>query len=383
MKRKIAVVTGTRAEYGLLKPVIEQIIKSKKLNLYLIVTGMHLSKKHGKTINEIKNDGFKIYTTIDMIPKGDSNYDMCISLGKGIIEFSKLYHKLKPDINLILGDRDEVFASAVAASHMNIPIAHIHGGDKSKGGVDEYNRHAITKISNIHFAATKKSKERIIKMGEDPAYVYLTGSPGIDDIINNKITRKTELEKKYQIKFTGKEIVLIQHPVSTQSELSNKQISTTLNVIAKLNMPTIAIAPNSDAGNKAIFNNLSKYSKKFPFIKVFRNLPRRDYLGLLKNCSILIGNSSSGIIEASYFNTPVVNIGIRQMGRERNENVIDVISENENLIHNVMMKALRRKKKMIKLKKNIYGDGKSAKKIIHYLETIKISSKLIQKQIHY
>ncbi|MGI0022955.1 MAG: UDP-N-acetylglucosamine 2-epimerase, partial [Nitrososphaeraceae archaeon] len=164
MKRKIAVTTGSRSEYGILRPLLQAISDSKKLDLYLIVAGMHLSKKYGMTINEIKSDGFKIFETVDMVPKGNSTYHMALSLGKGVIAFSKIFHKLKPDINLVLGDRDEAFASALAASHMNIPNAHIHGGDKTKAGIDEYNRHAITKISNIHFAATKKSKERIIRM---------------------------------------------------------------------------------------------------------------------------------------------------------------------------------------------------------------------------
>ena len=151
MKKKILVTTGTRAEYGILRPLLQKISKSKKLELLLVVTGSHLSQKHGFTIKEIKKDGFKIHKTIDLVPKGNSNYHMAIELGKGIIEFSNIFQKLKPDINLILGDRDEMFASAIAAYHMNIPNAHIHGGDKS-GGIDEYTRHAITKISNIHFA---------------------------------------------------------------------------------------------------------------------------------------------------------------------------------------------------------------------------------------
>lgn len=158
MKRKIFVTTGTRAEYGLLYPILKQILKSKKLELILIVTGSHLSKKHGYTINEIKKDKIPIHAKIPMIPKDDTNYSMAITLGEGIIRLSKIFKKFNPDINLILGDRDEMLASALVASHLNIPNAHIHGGDIS-GGIDEYNRHAITKISNIHFAATKKVKK--------------------------------------------------------------------------------------------------------------------------------------------------------------------------------------------------------------------------------
>ena len=381
-KRKICVTTGTRAEYGLLKPILNEISKSKKLDLYLIVTGMHLSKKHGYTISEIINDGFSVYSKIEMIPKGNSSYFMANSLGKGVIEFSQIFKKLKPDINLILGDRDEAFASALAASHMNIPNAHIHGGDKTMAGIDEYIRHAITKISNLHFAATKKSQQRIIKLGENPKYVYFTGSPGIDEIKNNNITSKIQLEKKYNMKITGDEIILLQHPVTTQIESSKKQIDNTLNAIKKLKKPTICISPNSDAGNFEIFQALQKASSDFSFIRLFQNMPRNDFLGLLSNCSVLVGNSSSGIIEASYFKIPVVNIGIRQKNREKGNNVIDV-KDNSILLYNAIKKLFNPKSKHIGKLSSIYGSGNTSKKIIKILETIPLNDKLIQKQIMY
>ena len=382
MKRKISITTGTRAEYGILRPIL-QAISGSSLELYLIVTGTHLSKKHGMTINEIKNDGFKIFAKIDMLPKQDSTFFMAKALGKGIIEFSKIFLNLKPDINLILGDRDEMLASAIAAYHMNIPNAHVHGGDKSQGGIDEYNRHAITKISNIHFAATKKSKDRIIRMGENPKYVFLTGSPAIDEILMNNITDKKTLERKYGIKFTGNEILLIQHPVTTQVEQSEQQIKNTLKAIAKLKMTTIAIAPNSDAGNNKIFEQLHLFSKKYDFINMYSSIPRKDYLGMLENCSVLVGNSSSGLIEGSYFNIPVVNIGIRQKDRERGKNVIDVTNNTTNSIYSTILQALKMKKSKKFLNEYIYGDGHAAEKIIRHLKNIKLTKELIQKQIFY
>lgn len=343
---------------------------------------MHLSKKYGMTINEIKEDGFKIYSKVKMIPNGDEMYFMSRILGEGIIEFSKIFRKLKPDINLILGDRDEAFASAIAASHMNIPNAHISGGDKTKGGIDEYIRHAITKISNIHFATTQKSRSRIIKMGENPKYVFLTGNPGIDEILQQKITKKIELEKKYNIKFKGNEILLLQHPVTTEVELSKKYIENTLKAIARFEKTTIAIAPNSDIGNKEIFQKLESYSKKYQFIKLYKNLPRCDFLGMLKNCQVLVGNSSSGIVESTYFKIPVVNIGIRQKGRESGDNVINVHNDSAELIHKAIRNALIIKKKDLK-NSYIYGRGNSSKKIVDILEKIKMDKNLIQKQIFY
>lgn len=381
MTRKITVTTGTRAEYGILRPLLHTISNSKKLELNLIVTGMHLSKKHGMTIKEIQNDGFKITATIKMIPENNSIFSMADSLGKGISSFAKAFKKIQPDINVILGDRDEVLASALAASHMNIPNAHIHGGDKTKAGIDEYNRHAITKISNIHFAATKKSMERIIKMGENPKYVFFTGSPSVDEIVTNKITVKSELEKKYKLKFSGKEILLLQHPVTTQTTKSNFQIETTLKGLLKLKNPTIAILPNSDAGHKEIFSKLKKFSINHRFLKVFPSIPRSDYLGMLKNCGVLIGNSSSGIIEANYFKIPVINLGIRQSGRETHPSVINISNPTPKLIANQIQKTLTSKK--ILKKTLIYGQGNSSKKIIQILEKIKLDAKLIQKQISY
>ena len=381
MKRKIVVTTGARSEYGILRPVLLDIKKSKKLELQLIVSGMHLSKKYGLTINEIKKDGFKIYGTIKMAPTGDSSYHMSKSLGEGIIKFSEVFKKLKPDINLILGDRDEAFASALAASHMNIPNAHIHGGDKSKAGIDEYNRHAITKISNIHFTATKKSTLRVKRMGEDPKYIFCTGSPSIDEVVNENITNRKYLEKKYKMCFSGNEIILIFHPVTTEIEKAEQHITNLLNSAIKFKNQIIAIAPNSDAGGQIIFNTLQKYSKNYSLIKLYKSIPRRDYLGMLKYGGILVGNSSSGIIEAGYFNIPVVNIGIRQESRESGNNVINT-NNTPNSIMTGIKKAFNLKNKKFRMNK-IYGNGKSSEKIIGILENISIDKRLIQKQIQY
>ena len=382
MKKKIVVTTGTRSEYGILRPILSQISQSKKLELFLVVTGTHNSKKFGLTINEIKNDGFKIYKKIDMIPQGDSNYSMALTLGDGIKSFANIFKNLKPDINLILGDRTEMFASAIAAYYMNIPNAHIHGGDKTQGGIDEYTRHAITKISNIHFAASKKSLERILKMGEYKKNIFHVGSPGIDEIKQNKISNLHQLEKKYNFLDPEKNILLLYHSVTTETENTQKEIRIILNAIKKLKINTIAIAPNSDAGNNAIFQEYGKFAAKNDFFRVFKSLPRSDYLGFLKYFGALIGNSSSGIIEASYFQIPVINIGIRQKGREKGRNVIDVENPNSKIIANAISKSLKMKK-LSKINEKLYGPGNSSKKIVEILEKIKLDKKLIQKQIAY
>ncbi len=382
MKRKITVTTGTRAEYGILRPLIKQIISSKSLKLHLIVCGMHLSKKHGFTINEIKKDHIPISSIIEMMPKQDTNYEMSLAVGRGIIEFSKAFKKIKPDINLILGDRDEALASAISAYHMNIPNAHIHGGDKTKAGIDEYNRHALTKISNIHFAGSKKSMQRILKMGERKKFVFHTGSPSIDEISENKISKKLFLEKKYKIKIKGDEILLLQHPVTSQTSLSEQQITNTLNALSKFEKNIIAIAPNSDAGSNAIYLKLKSFSKNNSNLKLFPNLPRNDYLGFLSCCGVLVGNSSSGFIEGSYFKIPIVNIGIRQNMREGGSNIIFVKDFSKTQIHKAVRNAYQKNTSKIK-KYNVYGNGNASKKIIKILEEIKIDDELIQKQISY
>jgi UDP-N-acetylglucosamine 2-epimerase (non-hydrolysing)/GDP/UDP-N,N'-diacetylbacillosamine 2-epimerase (hydrolysing) len=381
-RRKILVTTGTRAEYGILRPLLKKIEMSKKLDLFLIVTGTHNSKKYGMTVNEIKRDGFKISKIIKILPKSDTPYSITQSLGEGIIHFTKIFKKIKPDINLILGDRDEMLASAISAYHMNIPNAHIHGGDKS-GGLDEYNRHAITKMSNIHFSATEKSKKRILKMGENPKFVFLTGSPSIDEIKNNKITTKKDIKKLYGINFHGDEILLVYHPTTTQLEKNTAQIRSILNSVVKLGHTCIIIAPNSDAGRDKIFCILKNYSKKYKFIKMFLTLPRSDYLGMLKNCGLLLGNSSSGIIEASYFKTSVVNIGIRQKNRERGNNVIDINTKSENSLYKIIQKILKSKKSKKLNYNSPFGNGGASQKIVTHLENISLGKDLIQKELSY
>jgi GDP/UDP-N,N'-diacetylbacillosamine 2-epimerase (hydrolysing) len=379
MKRKILVTTGTRADYGIYRELLFKINKSKKLELILIVTGSHLLKKHGSTINEIKLDGFKINAKIKINPKDDDMFSSSIELGKSVIEFSKIFKKFKPDINIILGDRDEMLASTIAASHMNIISAHIAGGDIS-GGLDEYNRHAITKLSNIHFTATKTSKERIIRMGENPNLVFNVGSLSIDQIIKEKITSRKDLEKKYGLQFTNNEILLLQHPVTTEVEKTENQIKDSLNALIKTKKPILAIAPNMDPGNKVIFENLEKAVKKHKKIKYLQNVPRTDYLGFLQNCRILIGNSSSGIIESTMFNIQIINLGIRQSRREKENSIIDIKKPTSKKIFNEIIKIF--KSEIYEEKNKIYGNGNTAKKIQKYLENIPLNKKLIQKQFN-
>ena len=273
MKRKICVVTGTRAEYGLLKPILKEMLNHSTLNLSLVVAGMHLSKEFGYSLREIKKDGFKISSIVKMNVKDDTGAGMAVSISKGIVGMVQAFKKIQPTIVLILGDRTEVLAAAIAAAYMNIPIAHIHGGDKSKAGLDESVRHAITKLAYVHFAATKKSARRIIKMGEEKRRVFVVGAPGLDNIINQQLYSLNELKQRFKIDDKGY-ILLLQHSVTTQSDKPQRQIIETMNAITELKVNTIIIYPNSDAGSKQITKVLQQY-KNDHLIQLYKNLDNK------------------------------------------------------------------------------------------------------------
>ena len=382
LKRKICVVTGTRADYGILYPVMKAIQASLKLRLYVVATSMHLMKEFGYTVEEIEKDGFKIYDKINISYKKDTGSAMANSVGKAVVLFSKCFKKLKPDIVVILGDRGEMLAAALSASYMNIPIAHIHGGELS-GHVDGALRHAITKLSHIHLPASQNSKERIIKLGENPNNVFVGGAPALDRILNENVPDKKYLYKKYEIKPGEPFAILVQHPVSTEIDEAGKQIKYSIEALAELKIKTIIVYPNADAGGRRMIKVIKEHENN-PYINTFKSIPHKDYLGLMKIASVLVGNSSSGIIEAPSYKLPAVNIGTRQMGRERSKNVIDA-SYAKKAIKKAVKKALFNKefKKQLRKCRNPYGDGLASRRIIKVLHSIKLDKLLLQKQMIY
>ena len=382
--KKIAVVTGTRAEYGILTPVCKAIEGNKALQLCLVVTGMHLSHDFGYTVSEIEKDGFKIDARVPMLPDKDSPTAMAESIGRGISGMARAWHSLNPDFVVVLGDRVEPLAAAITGVYMNIPVAHIHGGDVTRGGFDEYARHAITKLAHIHFPATQKSAERILKMGEDAWRIHLVGSPALDAILNEPLPSPADVAAKLGIDTSKPFIMVTQHPVTTESEMAVAQMKETLEALVELKIPAIVFYPNSDAGGREMIDLIKKYSKKHAFIKIVPNLPRREYLSLLKITGALVGNSSSGIIDAPSFGLPAVNIGIRQEGRERGCNVIDVPPEQKEIVSGIT-RALNDKDFIARVKKceNPYGDGKAGPKIAEILAEIEKTSRLLEKKLTY
>ncbi|KUO39230.1 MAG: UDP-N-acetyl glucosamine 2-epimerase [Hadesarchaea archaeon DG-33] len=317
-----------------------------------------------------------------MLHEEDTGAAMAKSIGKCIEKMTGALERIKPDFLVLLGDRAEMLAGAVAASYIGIPIAHLHGGEVS-GDVYDSVRHAITKLAHLHFPATRGSAKRIIKMGEDTSRVFIVGAPSLDTILNEKLPRRAELSKKYALDFSKPVLLVLQHPVVTEADEAAHQIKETLEAVVELKHQTIIIYPNADAGGRRMIKIIKKY-ERYPFIKSFKSIPYSDYLGLMRVASVMVGNSSSGIIEAPSFHLPVVNIGTRQKGRERSTNVIDV-RYNKREIAKVIKKALYDKRFRAKVKKcrNPYGDGKAGTRIAETLSKIKITLKSTQKRIVY
>jgi GDP/UDP-N,N'-diacetylbacillosamine 2-epimerase (hydrolysing) len=377
--KKILYVSGTRADYGLMKSALMDIKNHSNLQLEILVTGMHLMKKYGHTFKEIKNDGFKIKKVKEVYKKDDYE-SMAIFLGNFVKKLTTAVSKIKPDIILILGDRAEALGTAIVGAYLNIPVAHLHGGEVSST-VDEIARHAITKLSHIHLTTTEKSAERILKMGEKSSKIYVVGAPGLDQMVNQQIAQKEELFEKLGLK-NEKTILVIQHPVTLEIESAEKQMEETLNAIKKIGLQNVIIYPNADAGNTRIINVINKF-KNEPNFKIFKNLDHFDYLSLLNYAEIIVGNSSSGIIEAASFKKPVINIGTRQKGRERTFNVIDSGHSQEEIIKSIELALSPSFKEKIKECINPYGEGNTGMKISKILSEIEINPELLQKQITY
>ncbi|PKL58926.1 MAG: UDP-N-acetylglucosamine 2-epimerase (hydrolyzing) [Methanomicrobiales archaeon HGW-Methanomicrobiales-2] len=378
MKRKIAYITGTRADYGLMRSVLHQIHDSRSLSLDIIVTGMHLMDEFGMTIEEIQNDGFNCHI-IDVQHVNDAKESVALFIGEFIQRLTPLIRIINPDIILILGDRGEMLAGAIVGAYLSVPVAHIHGGEVTST-VDDLARHAITKLSHIHFPATEKSAERIIRMGEDPSRVFVVGAPGLDQILHEPLLEPEDLEKRYCLNFSDRVLLVVQHPVTLEVNQASEQMRETLEAVSLLQYQTVVVYPNADAGGRAMIEVIKEY-EHLPYIRTYKNIPHKDYLSLMRYSSVLIGNSSSGIIEAPSFGIPTINIGSRQKGRQRGDNVVDV-DYNREAIASTINYVLNDENYInkINLKKNPYGDGNAGKRITTILSGISVNSQLLQKE---
>ena len=371
-KRKICVVTGTRAEYGLLYPIMKKIQNSDTLKLQLIATTMHLSEEFGSTYKQIEEDGFTIDEKIENLLASDSKSSVAKSTGLATILLSDAFTRLQPDVVLILGDRFETHATATTAMLMNIPIAHIHGGELTEGAVDEQIRHSITKMSYLHFTSTEEYRERIIQMGEDSSRVFISGAPGIDNIINLELLPKTELEDSFNWKFDERSALFTYHPVTLDNSNINEEINQVLSAIKKTGLNVLFTYANADDSGRVINQKIEEFCQNNPTkYKVIKSLGQLRYLSAMKYVNLLIGNTSSGIIEAVSFQKPVVNIGNRQKGRLQSGNVIDCSVETlSQAIHEALSNEFLVSCKTLN---NVYGDGNASDTIVDVLLSVEIS----------
>lgn len=381
--RSVTVVTGTRAEFGILTPILVEIMRSKDLELHIIATGMHLSEVHGYTLKDIERSGFRVDEVVDMSPCDDSEASMAKALGKGIIGVTEAFERINPDIVLVLGDRSEAFAGAIAGAYTNRVVVHVHGGEVTKGCIDESIRHAVTKLAHVHFPATRDGAERIIKLGERRANVHVVGAPALDVILNVAKSTPEEVAKELGLDLTKPIILAVQHPVTTQADEAADQMRVTLAALVALHEQTVLLYPNNDAGGIRMIKVIER-SNFPPYIRTYPSLPQKQYLGLMATAAVMVGNSSSGIIEAPSFGLPFVNIGMRQEGRLRGDNVIDVPHDRDAIVEAVR-KALHDKafREKVSKRRNPWGDGKAAKRIVKLLSELEITEELLQKQITY
>jgi GDP/UDP-N,N'-diacetylbacillosamine 2-epimerase (hydrolysing) len=382
-KRRICFVTGSRAEFGLMESTLRAIQNHRRLTLQIIATGTHLHPAHGASLAIMRVMGLEPIT-IPWPTSATSPTETAQSTGNAMAAISHAFDKLKPHIVLVVGDRVEAFAAAAAAHVLQIPLAHVHGGDRALGQIDDSLRHAITKLSHIHFPATRQSASRIAQMGEDKFRIRCVGSPGVDNIRQAAVSWdqiSTLVPSLRQRRYA----TLLLHPITPDAGLEELYALNILGEIAQAGFESIVIIhPNNDPGSAGILRAWKKSNKtgRRDRITVFENIPRRQFLGLLQHAAVLIGNSSSGIIEAASFGTPVINVGDRQKGRERNKNVIDV-PPLTGAIRRALKKVWNNGHPLRFPKRNIYGSGRTSQKIARILATIPLNDRLRRKLITY
>ena len=374
---KILFVTGSRGEWGYIRPIIKLCIK-ESIDYKICATNMVLLPSFGSLIDELKNDGYDVSDEIFMSLDGYDHYTMTKSLGIFLTSFVDVLKREKPNWLLLAGDRGEQLMASVAGSYTYTPVAHIQAGERS-GNIDGLARHAIGKFSHIHFAANDDAKKRLLAMGEEKFRIFNVGAPQLDEIKNKEISKTEEIKKKYNVNLKKKFILVILHPVTEEFDNISEQTDELFNALNSFNYNFVWICPNNDAGSfiikKKILNNRTSNNI------IFENLTRKDFLFFLKNCECIVGNSSSGLLEAPSFKKPSVNIGRRQHMRVRGANVIDCVFKKKQItsaINKALSEVFRKKIRQIK---NPYGDGNSSKKILKILKETKINNELLTKNI--
>ncbi len=371
MKRKICVVTGTRAEYGLLRLLMRKIQNSSLLQLQVVVTGMHLSPEFGSTSQEIISDGFFIDKKVEMLLSADTPSAIGKSIGLGMIGFADVWQDLNPDLIVVLGDRFEILSAVSTALVARIPVAHLHGGETTEGAFDESIRHSLTKMSHFHFVATEEYRKRVIQLGENPKHVFNVGGLGVDGIKNTELMGRSELESSLGFKFREKNLLITFHPETLDESSPKSQFKELLNALRQ--MPDISFIftlPNSDTGSREIIQMIHEFVKSHDRYAAFTSLGQKRYFSCLSFADGVVGNSSSGLLEVPSFHKGTINIGGRQGGRLRAESVIDCEPEEASIVNAIKKLYSKSFQENLSKVKNPYGDGNASSMILETLENI-------------
>ena len=377
---KICIISGSRSEFDLLRNLIVEIKKDRFFNSKLLITGSHLSKFFGNTIEYIKKQKIKINYKVNISIKGDSTKQISNSFSVGLKKFTKIFSKLKPDAIIVLGDRYEIFSTVISATFKKIPIIHIHGGEVTSGSMDEGIRHSITKLSHVHFVSSENYKKRVLQLGESKKNVFNVGSLGVESIKKNKFLSRNKLQSFLRIKFLKKIVLVSLHPETLEKKLNKENLKNFFNALKTLDKHTIIFTmPNADIGYKFILNKIKEFTKNRKNAFLFKSLGHQKYFSLCKFIDFHIGNSSSGIIELASFRKPSINVGMRQSGRMKPKNVIDCDYKKENILKKIQVATSTKFKKKIIYLKNPYYKRDTSKKILKNLKKINFNKILYKK----
>lgn len=374
--RTIAVVSVARSDYGIYLPILRTIQSHADLRLQLIVSGAHLSPEFGTTVDAIEADGFEVSDRVEMLVSSDTPDGTATSMGLGLIGFSRVFQRSRPDVLVVLGDRFEMFTAALAALPFSIPVAHIHGGEVTHGAMDDALRHAMTKLSHLHFVSTAEYARRVEQLGEDPWRILVSGAPGLDHLRTLTLLSPPEIESRFGVSTSPPPLLVTFHPVTLEPGQAEAQTRELLSALERAGLPMIFTQPNADAGGRRISTLIDEFVAAHPLARRVDNLGTAGYFSLMRLAAAMVGNSSSGIIEAASFGLPVVNIGARQSGRVRAANVIDAGNSSDEIAAAIGTAVDPAFRAALKGLLNPYGGGQAAGAIVERLRTVALDERL-------